>query len=109
MSRSSRAAAGSSFRLPIVELERQALLDELAQRKFTLCGLAADADASLWSFDLPERIALAFGAEAHGLDRSIEAALEARLRIPMDGAVESLSVAAAGAVTLFEIARRRAA
>jgi tRNA G18 (ribose-2'-O)-methylase SpoU len=49
------------------------------------------------------------GAEGAGLPAAVEAAADARLKVPMRAPVESLNVAAAGAVVLFEAARQRRA
>jgi RNA methyltransferase, TrmH family len=49
-----------------------------------------------------------FGSEGRGLSRAAAALAQRRLRIPVDPAVESLNVAAAAAVCLFEQRRRRA-
>jgi TrmH family RNA methyltransferase len=48
-----------------------------------------------------------FGSEGQGLSAAAEAVAQRRLRIPVES-VESLNVAAAAAVCLFEQARRRA-
>ena len=50
---------------------------------------------------------LLFGNEAHGLDPAVRELADATLRIPMRGGAESLNLAAAAAVILFEVARRR--
>jgi TrmH family RNA methyltransferase len=50
-----------------------------------------------------------FGAEGRGLSDSARAIADRRLRIPVDRGVESLNVAAAAAVCLFEQRRRRIA
>lgn len=49
-----------------------------------------------------------FGSEGRGLSRAASALAQRHLRIPLDPAVESLNVAAAAAVCLFEQCRRRA-
>jgi tRNA G18 (ribose-2'-O)-methylase SpoU len=51
-------------------------------------------------------LVLALGAEGAGLSPETEALAERRLRIPLAGAVESLNVATAAAVVLFELRRR---
>jgi 23S rRNA (guanosine2251-2'-O)-methyltransferase len=50
---------------------------------------------------------LVLGGEERGLRRGVARQLDRRLRIPMSGRVESLNVAAAAAVLLFEAARSR--
>ncbi len=51
-------------------------------------------------------MAIALGSEGSGLTSQIEKAASVRLRVPSAAKVESLNVAAAGAVVMFEIARR---
>jgi TrmH family RNA methyltransferase len=48
-----------------------------------------------------------FGSEGQGVSAAADAVAQRRLRIPIDASVESLNVAAAAAVCLFEQARRR--
>ena len=43
-----------------------------------------------------------FGNEAHGLDEEIEAACDARVTIPIRGSAESLNLATAAAICLWE-------
>ncbi len=46
-----------------------------------------------------------FGPEAHGLSAEIAALADHRVHIPMSGGAESLNVAAAAAICLYESAR----
>jgi 23S rRNA (guanosine2251-2'-O)-methyltransferase len=56
---------------------------------------------------LPSRVALVLGNETDGLSASVRPLLDGLLAIPMHGGVESLGVASAGAVAVFELSRRR--
>lgn len=58
-------------------------------------------------FDGP--VAWVFGSEGQGVGDAVLACATQRVRIPMPGAVESLNVAAAAAICLFETTRQRAA
>ncbi len=69
-----------------------------------LAGATSLYEAS-WSGPL----AWVFGAEGQGVSRELIEAAALRIRIPMPGQVESLNVAAAAAVCLFEAVRRRLA
>jgi len=91
-----RASAGTVFRL-VVSRGRWSELS--AWRGF---GAAARGGKSYLDADLAGRPLLAFGSEVHGLRRND---LEL-VTIPMTPGVESLNVAAAAAVLLFEIRRR---
>jgi signal transduction histidine kinase len=49
-----------------------------------------------------------FGNEAHGLSPEAESMVDSTVRVPITGRAESLNLAAAAAVTMFEAARQRA-
>jgi TrmH family RNA methyltransferase len=65
------------------------------------------ADASLYDCDLRGKLAFALGNEGAGLSAPLLAAAGRRIVIPMSGKTESLNVAAAGAICLFEAVRQR--
>ena len=59
-------------------------------------------------FDLPDRVltgdrVVVLGAEGRGLRRGIEQVLDHRVRIPMEGRIDSLNVSSAAAVLLFSM------
>jgi len=102
-----KASAGVAFRAPVL---RAATAEEgcaaLRDGGFTLLGLDA-VGASLLDADLPRRVALVLGNETDGLSPAVRALCDGLLAIPMEGGVESLNVASAGAVAAFELRRRR--
>jgi tRNA G18 (ribose-2'-O)-methylase SpoU len=57
--------------------------------------------------DLTRPVALVVGSEGAGLDEELLGAVSARVAIPMAGGVESLNVAVAAGILLFEAARQR--
>ena len=102
-----KASAGVAFRAPVL---RAATAEEgcaaLRDGGFTVLGLDA-VGASLLDADLPRRVALVLGNETDGLSPAVRALCDGLLAIPMEGGVESLNVASAGAVAAFELRRRR--
>lgn len=70
---------------------------------------ALDATRSLYAANLRGKIAWVFGSEGQGVRPAVAAAAALRVRIPMPGATESLNVAAAAAICLFETLRQRGA
>ena len=72
----------------------------------TVYAAAHDASLPLYSADLRGRVALVFGNEGAGITRALREAAHATLAIPMPGKAESLNVAAAAAVCLFERVRQ---
>jgi TrmH family RNA methyltransferase len=96
---------GAHFALAIVE---DAPVAEVA-RAFRGAVIAADVqgeDLYLAEWGRGPTLWL-FGAEGQGLGAEARAAAKRKLRIPLAAGVESLNVAAAAAVCLFEQARRR--
>ncbi len=70
-------------------------------------ALAADGDRELSQIDLTSPIALVLGSEGKGVRQLVRKTCDHVARIPMGGSVGSLNVAAAGAISLYEVARQR--
>jgi TrmH family RNA methyltransferase len=64
---------------------------------------------SLHRADLRGRVAIAIGSEGQGLSKSLLAAADQRVTIPMAPGSESLNAATAAAVLLYESVRQRTA
>jgi 23S rRNA (guanosine2251-2'-O)-methyltransferase len=102
-----KASAGVAFRAPVLRASTaEQGCAALRTAGFGVYGLAAGA-ASLLDAELPARVALVLGNETDGLSAPVRAELDGVLAIPMQGGVESLNVASAGAVAAFELQRRR--
>ena len=71
-----------------------------------ILALALDGSRSLYDTVLDGDVAVLLGNEGAGLSESVAALANARVHIPMPGAVESLNVAAAGAIVCFERVRQ---
>lgn len=100
-----RAAAGSLFRVPVVQLGTGPLLDWLRRAGFAL--YAADPRGRpVDEVALPARVAVALGNEGAGLDAALLRAADGLLAVPIRGAAESLNVALAGAILLYLITRK---
>lgn len=101
-----RASAGSIFALPVIEMiDTAALIDALRTAGLQVLATTLDGETSLDDADLGVPTAWLFGAEAHGLPDEVAALADARVRIPMSGSAESLNVAAAAAICLYESSR----
>ena len=68
---------------------------------------ALDATVDLYFLDLKQAVAWVFGNEGQGVRADVAESTSLSVRIPMSGATESLNVAAAAAVCLFETLRQR--
>ncbi len=103
-----RASAGSIFNLPVV-IARDPLdvLRRLRARGVKTFAAVAHGGKSPMSMPLQGKIAITVGNEARGLPLELNDSIDSWLTIPMLGKAESLNVASALAVVLFEVARQR--
>ncbi|UYG15593.1 RNA methyltransferase [Brachybacterium huguangmaarense] len=103
-----RSSAGSVFHLPVVPgAPVQPLFAALRARDVALAVTSGYAATDLFCLDLPPRLAWVLGNEARGVDAAALAAADHAVRIPLAGRAESLNVATAATVCLFETLRRR--
>lgn len=104
-----RSTAGSFFHLPVIrERDVQLALEVLRAHGFHLVGTTGHADATLLDISRRDgigRVAWLLGNEAHGLPAEILGAADELVRIPIFGRAESLNLATAAALCLYESAR----
>ncbi|MCV7103838.1 TrmH family RNA methyltransferase [Mycobacterium palustre] len=101
-----RASAGSMFSIPVVAApDADAAVTALRDAGLQVLATTVDGATRLDETDLSSPTAWLFGAEAHGLSAGLARAADHRVRIPMAGGAESLNVAAAAAICLYQSAR----
>jgi RNA methyltransferase, TrmH family len=104
-----RASAGVLFHIPVVAgPDALEVLTQLGAWGLRRWGASPRAERVYTDVDLAEPAALVLGNESSGLSDPVVGCLDATLRIPMAGTVESLNVASTAAVVCFEAARQRA-
>ena len=99
-----RAGMGAHFGLDLIENGRVELLDEL---KLPLIGTSSHAAESIAEAAFAEPCAWVFGNEGAGSSAAVQSRCSQVLRIPQPGGEESLNVAAAAAICLYESGRGR--
>ncbi|MGH2679091.1 MAG: TrmH family RNA methyltransferase [Actinomycetota bacterium] len=105
--KSVRASAGSIFHVPVVrDVVTMDALAALRERGFEIVAMDAHGDEDLFERSLPVSPAFVFGNEAHGLPPDVLGEADRRVRVPQAGRAESLNLAAAATVCLFEWVRR---
>ncbi|MBP8081107.1 MAG: RNA methyltransferase [Arenimonas sp.] len=102
-----RAGQGAHFALAIHEDADLGAF--MADYRGTTAVTCLDDATPLYDACWDGPLAWVFGAEGQGVRGELLAAARLRIRIPMPGAVESLNVAVAAAVCLFEALRRKMA
>jgi RNA methyltransferase, TrmH family len=105
--RALRAGMGSTFRLPVVCRENAvAACEALADHGLHVAAAVPRGGRSVYDTDLCGATAVLIGGEGAGLDRSVLERAEA-ITVPMAPGVESLNVAVACGVLLYEAFRQR--
>ena len=101
-----RASAGSIFTIPVVSHpDATGAVLQLKNAGLQVLATVLDAPTSLDDADLSVPTAWLFGPEAQGLPVEVVELAAAGVHIPMRGSAESLNVAAAAAICLYQSAR----
>lgn len=102
-----RASQGSIFTHPTYALEQEEALNWLRQEGFTLLACTPESTQTYWDAPLGGKVALLLGTEHAGLSPFWKEAAQLHISIPMQGGADSLNVATAGALVLYEALRQR--
>jgi TrmH family RNA methyltransferase len=104
-----RAAMGATFRHPVVTMDDNALITWARKNDVTLWAAAADGTPLAKALDSGKRgaIAVIVGNEGAGIRPHLNAVAAMRVAIPLAQGAESLNVAVAAGILLYEVARGR--
>jgi TrmH family RNA methyltransferase len=103
-----RGSMGSIFRLPVLHaLDAQGVVGFCERHRLQLVVADGAGDRTHTQVDLRKPMVLVVGAEAAGVPEPLLRAAHARVRIPLAAPVDSLNVAVAAGVLLFEAQRQR--
>ncbi len=102
-----KASMGALFSVPVAaEPSPGAFLDWCSGNGVAVAVTAAAGSGTLWDARIPRPVAILLGSEGPGLPDDLLAAGDLRLRIPMTGTAESLNLAVATGILLYETWRR---
>lgn len=102
-----RASMGSLFHLPVIAgLSENKLIATCHDYGYELLVTCLDGATNLYKTDLGGRMAFVMGNEANGVSESLLKAADKRVFIPMKGNAESLNVAMAAGIVMFEALRQ---
>jgi 23S rRNA (guanosine2251-2'-O)-methyltransferase len=106
-----KTSAGAAARTPVAMASNlTATLKAFKQKGVFVIGLAGDGDVSLPGLSFADRpVVVVVGSEGKGLSRLVTETCDAIVSIPITASTESLNAGIAASVTLYEIARLRAA
>jgi TrmH family RNA methyltransferase len=103
-----RGSMGSVFRVPVASAASlDAMVDAARARGLFIVATAPSGGQGLFDVDLPRPTLVLVGGEGSGLPSTLIDSADSRMQIPMAPPVESLNVAVAAGVILFEARRQR--
>jgi TrmH family RNA methyltransferase len=102
-----RATMGSVFAMPLARATLADLMRYKTQRGAAMIGASLKGAQMGAEEALPERVVVFMGNEQSGLNAEMEAACDRLVKLPMRGRADSLNLAAATAVMLYDVWRRR--
>ncbi len=102
-----RASVGTLFTVPVVEATSEETIEWFRQHGVKLVATSPDAAEEYTAVDLCGPTALVVGSEQYGLDEKWLEQTDVQVKISMAGHADSLNVATATAVVIFEALRQR--
>ncbi|MCX8107869.1 MAG: RNA methyltransferase [Verrucomicrobiae bacterium] len=102
-----RARIGTLFSVPVVETTSDRALDWLRRNNLKIVATSPHAEKKYSDEDLRGSIAIVVGTEQYGLSRTWLEVADVQVRIPMLGQADSLNVATATTILLYEAVRQR--
>jgi 23S rRNA (guanosine2251-2'-O)-methyltransferase len=101
-------SAGALEHLKVARVPNLAqAMDELKKRGIWLVGAEGGGQGEYYEFDYAQPVGIVFGSEGRGIRPLVRKKCDKILSIPLRGKVNSLNVAAAASVFLFEVVRQR--
>ena len=104
-----RASTGNLFTLPIAEATTAETIPWLKKKGVRILSTSPHVDALYTDVDLTGPVAVVVGAEQYGLTKPWIDEADLAVRLPMLGEADSLNVATATAILLYEVVRQRLA
>lgn len=102
-----RASCGTLFTVPVVEATTSEVIAWLKKHNIQILAAMPQATAVYTDVDMKQPVAIALGTEQLGLSDALKNEADIQVRIPMLGAADSLNVAMATTLILYEAVRQR--
>jgi TrmH family RNA methyltransferase len=104
-----RGSVGAVFQLPVASATSERAVAWLREHDARVVVATPDGERPYWAADYRGAVAVVVGNERGGVGETWRRAADETVAIPMSPPVDSLNVAVAAAVVLFEAARQRVA
>lgn len=103
-----RATMGAIFRVPCFYAESLVeQIEALKEKDIPVYGTMMQGSRNYDSVDYTKGAGIVIGNEANGISKEVIGHLSGRVRIPMEGSLESLNAAVSAAILMYEIARQK--
>ncbi len=96
-----RSTMGSIFRVPFVVDDLVSVVEALKAEGVIVYGAALDDAVDLRETEKAEKLAIVIGNEGNGISKGVLNSVSGKIRIPMEGRVESLNAAVSAALLLY--------
>ena len=103
-----QGSVGAVLRVPLAEATGESAISWLRSHDVRILVASPRAERRYWEVDCSGPLALVVGSERHGVSELFLDAADEAVQIPMGAGVDSLNVAVATGIVLFEAARQRA-
>lgn len=102
-----RSTMGSLFHIPVVyDDENLSIVKALINKGFSLLSTSIEGNKDFFDEDLTGNIVISVGNEGNGVSREVYELSDKKVKIPMPGGTESLNVAIATSIILYEKVRQ---
>lgn len=102
-----RATMGSLFYLPVVyDDDNLSLIKDLKEKDFKIVVTSLETDKDFYEEDLKGKVVLTVGNEGNGVSDEVYELADTKVKIPMPGNAESLNVAVASSIIMYEKVRQ---
>jgi TrmH family RNA methyltransferase len=102
-----RSSVGTLFTLPVLEVSTEETLAFLKKKGIAILAATPHAKQEFTQADLKVPLAIVVGTEQYGLSKPWMEKADIQVRIPMHGVADSLNVASATTILLYEVIRQR--
>ncbi len=102
-----RASCGTLFTVPVVEATSDEVIRWLQEHLIKILAAMPQAETLYTNVDMKQPVAIALGTEQLGLSDAFKQKADIQVRIPMLGKADSLNVAMATTLILYEAVRQR--
>jgi len=103
-----RASVGTLFTIPVLEVTSDEAIEYLRNNGIRIVATSPDAKSIFTQVDFSQSVAIVVGTEQIGLSPQWMECADIAVKIPMRGIADSLNVAAATTLLLYEVLRKRA-